>query len=55
MEVIRKRDPVGFVSLNRPEAMNTFNVPLAIQLNRALMEFDEDPEVRVVVIKAQGK
>lgn len=55
MEVIReRRGPVGFVSLNRPEAMNTFNVPLAIQLNRALMEFDEDPEVRVVVIKAQG-
>lgn len=56
MEVlVEKKPPIAFISLNRPEAMNTFNVPLATQLNQALIEFDNDPEIRVIVLKAQGK
>lgn len=56
MEVLReKRPPIGFISLNRPQAMNTFNAPLAKKLNQALIEFDEDPEVRVIVVRAEGK
>ena len=35
--------------------MNTFNVPFARELNDALKEMEQDPEVRVVVIDANGK
>jgi enoyl-CoA hydratase/carnithine racemase len=35
--------------------MNTFNVPFARELNDALWEMEKDPEVRVVVIDANGK
>lgn len=53
--IVEKRDHVGFITLNRPQAMNTFNVPFARELNDALWEHERDPEVRVVVINANGK
>ena len=53
--MVEKRDQIGFITLNRPQAMNTFNVPFARELNDALWEMEQDPEVRVVVIDANGK
>jgi enoyl-CoA hydratase/carnithine racemase len=53
--LVEKRDRIGFITLNRPQAMNTFNVPFARELNDALWEMEKDPEVRVVVIDANGK
>lgn len=53
--IVEKREHVGFITLNRPQAMNTFNVPFARELNDALWEHERDPEVRVVVINANGK
>jgi enoyl-CoA hydratase/carnithine racemase len=53
--MVEKRDHIGLVTLNRPQEMNTFNAPFARELNEALLEMDRDPEVRVVVIKAEGK
>jgi enoyl-CoA hydratase/carnithine racemase len=53
--LLDKRDKIGFITLNRPQAMNTFNVPFARELNDALWAMEKDPEVRVVVIDANGK
>jgi enoyl-CoA hydratase/carnithine racemase len=53
--IVEKQDHIGLITLNRPQDMNTFNVPFARELNDALMQLDADPEVRVVVIKANGK
>ncbi len=53
--LVEKKDHIGFITLNRPQAMNTFNVPLAQELNDALLDMENDPEVRVVVIDANGK
>jgi len=50
-----KKDMIGVITLNRPEGMNTFNVPFAAGLNTALRNMDQDDEVRVVVIRAAGK
>ncbi len=46
---------VGIITLNRPESMNTFTETFAEKLNSALIDFDNNPEIRVVVIKAEGK
>lgn len=48
-------DKVGVISLNRPEANNTFNIEMATELNDALREMDQDPKVNVIVINAKGK
>ncbi len=53
--LVDKKDLIGFITLNRPEEMNTFNIPFARELNDALWEMENDPEVRVVVINANGK
>lgn len=53
--LVDKQDYIGFITLNRPAEMNTFNVPFALQLNGALREMEADPDVRVVVIRANGK
>ncbi len=53
--LVEKREHIGIITLNRPQAMNTFNVPLAQGLNDALWDMEKDPEIRVVVIDANGK
>jgi enoyl-CoA hydratase/carnithine racemase len=50
-----KQGDIGFVILNRPDEMNTFTVPFANQLVQALTDLENDPEVKVVVVKANGK
>lgn len=50
-----KQDMIGVITLNRPEEMNTFNVPFARALNDTLMDMDQDDDVRVVVIRASGR
>lgn len=49
------KEMIGIITLNRPQEMNTFNVPFARGLNDALRDMDQDDDVRVVVIRATGK
>lgn len=50
----RKTGRIGWITLNRPAAMNTFTIPFAQQLDRALWQMENDAEVLVVVIEAAG-
>ena len=51
----RKQNRIGFITLNRPEAMNTFIPEFADQLDQALWDMEQDDEVMVVVVNAAGK
>lgn len=46
---------VGAITLNRPDNMNTFDSTMAGELYRALTAMDENPDVRVVLIKGAGR
>lgn len=48
-------DLIGEITLNRPDSLNTFTLPLASELTAALLELDGDPAVRVIIIKGAGK
>ena len=48
-------DHLGSITLNRPEQLNTFTSAMAAELHRALIELDEDSQVRVIIIKGAGK
>jgi enoyl-CoA hydratase/carnithine racemase len=48
-------DFVADITLNRPEQLNTFNTPLATELNHALLTLDADRRVRVIILKGAGK
>ncbi|MBW2136889.1 MAG: enoyl-CoA hydratase/isomerase family protein [Deltaproteobacteria bacterium] len=53
--LVERKGPIGIITLNRPEKMNTFTTELAKRLNEALVRFDDDEEVRVVVVRGAGK
>lgn len=48
-------DYVGEIILNRPNKWNAFNTKMAEELDYALMEFDRDRRVRVILLKGAGK
>lgn len=53
--LIKKENYIGTISMNRPDALNTFNTAMTADLNAAFLEMDADPEVRVIVIKGEGR
>ncbi len=53
--IVEHENYVGTITLNRPEQFNTFSSDMAIELNQALIQLDNETEVRVVVVKGAGK
>jgi len=50
-----KENKIGYVTLNRPEANNTFDIRMGRELNEALRQFDSDDDVNVIVVRANGR
>ena len=48
-------DGVGTITLNRPEKLNAFNDDLLQELYQALDRYVNNPEVRCIVISAEGR
>ncbi len=53
--IVDRRDHVATLTLNRPDAYNALNLALGRELFAAVLEVDDDPEVRCVVITGAGK
>jgi enoyl-CoA hydratase/carnithine racemase len=49
------RNHVGFVTLNRPAALNALSLGMIVELRSALHEFAQDPDVRAVLIRGAGE
>lgn len=49
-----KRDAVAFITLNRPAAVNAFNVQMRDDLSEALGAVRDDPDVRGLLIAGAG-
>lgn len=50
-----QREHIGIISLNRPEAMNALNYDTLCQLSECLERVQHDREIRVLVIRGEGK
>src|SRR5436309_977688 len=50
-----KRDGVGIISLNRPEVLNAYNVAMRDALYEILLAIRDDPEVRAVILRGNGR
>jgi enoyl-CoA hydratase/carnithine racemase len=48
-------DAVAVVTLNRPDHLNTFNTPLAAELDAMLRMLDQDRRVRVIIVRGAGR
>ena len=53
--LVEKTEHIGIITLNRPEKLNTFNIPLGRDLNAALGELEGDQDIYVVIIRANGR
>lgn len=53
--IVDQRNYVGFITLNRPEQFNTFSSEMATELNQALVQLDNEKDVRVIIVKGAGK
>jgi 2-(1,2-epoxy-1,2-dihydrophenyl)acetyl-CoA isomerase len=49
------KDGIARITLNRPEALNTINRELSLDLMHAILECDEDPKIRALVLSGNGR
>lgn len=49
-----KRDGIFIVTLNRPEKRNALNSPMWAEIAQVLEEFDDDDELRVMILTNNG-
>ncbi|MCF6247428.1 MAG: enoyl-CoA hydratase-related protein [Desulfobacula sp.] len=56
-DIIMEKDKshVATLTLNRPSEMNTFSSRMALELKNAFIDLDNDPDVRVILLKGAGK
>lgn len=52
---LSKNNAIATLTLNRPDAANGLNTKMGEELMRASIEVDEDPEIRAVILQANGK
>jgi enoyl-CoA hydratase/carnithine racemase len=52
--VVERRGPVGWLEFDRPDRGNAMNAVMFRELERAWVELDEDPDVRVIVNTGRG-
>ena len=55
MILVDKTEPVGIITLNRPDAMNALNGELMDEVTEALRAFEADEEIHAIVITGSQK
>lgn len=53
--IYEKHEGTGYVTLNRPKALNTYNIKMRDELYQVLSAIKDDSDVRVVVFKGAGE
>jgi len=50
-----KQNDIGYVTLNRPQNLNAYNIQMRDELYQVLSAIRDDPEVRVAILKGAGE
>jgi enoyl-CoA hydratase len=53
--IYEKSDNIALVTLNRPKALNAYNIRMRDELYEILGAIEDDPEVRVTLLKGAGE
>lgn len=53
--IVTRKDKIGIISINRTKQLNALTLSAMDEIIRALKEFDADPEVRVIILKGEGR
>jgi enoyl-CoA hydratase/carnithine racemase len=52
--IYEKKDNKGYITLNRPKALNAYNIKMRDELYEVLSAAKDDPEVGVIILKGAG-
>jgi enoyl-CoA hydratase len=53
--IYEKKNSLAYVTLNRPHALNAYNLRMRDELYQVLGAFKDDPEVRVAIFRGAGE
>lgn len=53
--IAEEKNGVGYLSFNRPKALNSFNVDMHREVAEVLNQWTKNPDVRCVVISGEGR
>ena len=53
--IVEKKDGIGKIIINRPDALNSLHPDTHAQMQHALRALDTDPEVRVIILTGTGR
>ncbi|MFC2059569.1 enoyl-CoA hydratase/isomerase family protein [Chloroflexota bacterium] len=53
--IYEKRGDIGYVTLNRPQALNAYNIQMRDELYQVLGAIKDDPEVKVAIFRGAGQ
>ena len=53
--IYEKQNEIGYVTLNRPHALNAYNIQMRDELYQVLAAIRDDPDVKVVIFKGAGE
>jgi len=53
--IYEKKDEIGYVTLNRPQALNAYNLQMRDELYQVLGAIKDDTEVKVVIFSGAGE
>ena len=53
--LVERRDAVGIITLNRPQALNALSAALIAELGTALDDFEADPAIGAIVLAGSDK
>jgi len=53
--IVEKRGKIGIITLNRPDKRNAITDTILNESYEAIVDMDQDEEIRVVIIKGAGK
>ncbi len=53
--IYEKKRAIGYITINRPEAMNAINSEVKLGLRNALIQIRDDVQVRAVILRGAGE
>jgi enoyl-CoA hydratase len=53
--IYQKQDGIGYVTLNRPQALNAYSLRMRDELHQVLGAIKDDPEVEAVIFQGAGE
>lgn len=53
--LVESEERIGIIKINRPAALNSLNTQTIQELNDAVHQLSENPDVRVIVVTGEGK